>query len=265
MGRWVIINAILAVLVVLLAAEIARTWTRRLPVVDVAARPPAAAVPPEKHDARKHGGEKSGGGADQTPAALVTAIVEKDLFDPSRQKPPDDAKAAATAAVERKVDPPAGVTLVGISIVGGEREAYVLDANQQNQQRRLHVGDQIAGYTVHSIDAGAIQLISPSNDPVPMPLLVGKKGGPAAPGTPGVPPHQPGPPRPGVAATSPAAGITQGPSPAAGVGAPAAPGPPRPGVAPPPPAPPRPPAAAAAAQLQERMQRMRERQIGRHR
>jgi hypothetical protein len=263
MGRWAIINAILAVLVVLLAAEIARTWTRRLPVVDVAARPPVAPVPPEKHDARKHGAEKSGGGGDQAPAALVTAIVDKDLFDPSRQKPPDDAKAAAAAAVERKVDPPPGVTLVGISIVGGEREAYVLDASQQNQQRRLHVGDQIAGYTVHSIDAGAIQLISPSNDPVPMPLLVGKKGGPG-PGTPGGPPHQPAPPRPGGAATSPAAGITQGPSPAAGVGA-AAPGPPRPGVAPPPPAPPRPPAPAAAAQLQERMQRMRERQLGRHR
>ncbi|HLK88925.1 MAG TPA: hypothetical protein VKZ18_03470 [Polyangia bacterium] len=262
MGRWAIINAILGLLVLLLGVEIARTWTRSLPVVEVAARPSAPTPAPEKRDSHKRGGaEKGGARADQTPATLVAAIVDKDLFDQSRQKPVEDAKGAAAASVERKVDPPTGVTLVGISIVSGEREAYVLDANQQNQQRRLHVGDQISGYTVRSIDVGAIQLVSPSNDPVPMPLLIEKKGGP---GAPGAPPRPPVAARPGVATASPAAGITQGASPAAGVGAPAPAGPPRPGVpAPAAPVPPQPPAAAAAAQLQQRMQRMRERQLGR--
>ncbi len=68
-----------------------------------------------------------------------------------------------TKPVAKETGPPAGVSIVGVSIVGKEREAYVIDPSQQSQQRRLRVGDQIAGYTVKGIDRAAL-----TNTPSPL-------------------------------------------------------------------------------------------------
>jgi len=47
--------------------------------------------------------------------------------------------------------------------------------------RRLRAGDQVAGYTVKAIDPTGITLLSPSGDPVPLPLTLDKgKAGTAA-------------------------------------------------------------------------------------
>jgi hypothetical protein len=123
----------------------------------------------------------------------------------------------------REVGPPQGVTIVGMRIVGHDREVFVTDASQGTQQRRLRVGDQVAGYTVKSIEAATVTLVSPSGDPVGMPLTLekGKTAAPAKPGAPGRP--------------SPAAGVTANAvpgaaSPAAGV--PVAPPAPPPGAKP---------------------------------
>ena len=232
MGRWAIINAVLAVIVVLLAVEIAGTWARALPPVEVGPGPRAPAAAPEKHEKGKRGAEKSGAHADEAPATLVAAIADKDLFDVTRQKASEEVKGLEqTPAV---TGPPANVTIVGVRIFGKDREAFVTEAGAQ---KRLRTGDQVAGYTVKAIDSGGVTLTSPSGDVVSMPLVVDSKGG--TPPKPAVPvrPGMPQPPRQAV--TSPAAGV-QTTSPAAGFGA----KPPTPGVVVPrPPVPGAPPVA----------------------
>src|SRR5439155_13714397 len=106
MGRWTIINGLLAVIVLLLGFEIMRTWARGLPPIEV---PPAPAAPApaagEPHEKGKRAAEKANARAQQTPPALVTAIVEKDLFDPSRHPPaPDEVKVEAAAPVTKPPD-----------------------------------------------------------------------------------------------------------------------------------------------------------------
>jgi len=45
MRRWAIINGLLAIMVMLLGLEIARTWGRALPAVEVVPRPAAPEQP----------------------------------------------------------------------------------------------------------------------------------------------------------------------------------------------------------------------------
>ena len=233
MGRWAIINAVLGLIVLLLGVEIARTWGRALPPIEVAAGPRTPAAAPEKREkgGKRAAAEKAGAHVDEAPAALVTAIAEKDLFDMSRQKPMEEAKAVEqTPAV---TGPPANVAIVGVRIFGKDREVFVTEAGAQ---KRLRTGDQVAGYTIKAIDPEGVTLTSPSGDIVSMPLVVDSKG--SAPPKPAVPNRggiQP-PPQP---AASPAAGV-QTASPAAGIGA----KPPTPAVVPPrPPVPGAPPVA----------------------
>src|SRR5439155_6538947 len=108
MGRWAIINAVLAVIVALLAVEIAGTWSSALPPVEVAPGPRAPAAAPEKHEKGKRGAEKSGAHADEAPATLVAAIADKDLFDISRQKTTEEVKALEQTPAG--TGPPANVT-----------------------------------------------------------------------------------------------------------------------------------------------------------
>ena len=226
MGRWVIVNTFLALIVLLLAVEIARTWARQLPPVEVAVRAPSRPASNEKREKGKHGGaEKTATRAEQAPAVLVNAIVEKDLFDPSRQKPVEEAK----VEVPKEIEPPKGVTVVGVSIVGKEREAFIIDTGQPAQpgvptppgqpapggasaggpQRRVRVGDQVQSYTVKTINHSGLTLVSPSGDLVTMALELLRGGGAGGP-KPGPAPRAPtgtGSPAAGSVATSPAAGV----------------------------------------------------------
>jgi hypothetical protein len=270
MGRWAILNAVLVLILLLLGLQIARTWGRTLPPVEVAARQPDASPKAEGKPDGKGGGTRRAGKrsaperAEQQPAVLVSTIVNKDLFDPSRQKPSEEVKAAPV----KEIGPPPNLTLVGVSMVGRDREVLVTDAAQANQQRRLRVGDEVGGYTLKSVAASRVTLASAGGETITLTLAVDKSGG----GVP-KPPGSPTPPRPGqpasAVAPSPAAGIQPRPPPGtAAPGAPAQPrvpraatpgvrpgAPPAPGTPPapqPPPAPPPPPAAggggAAAAQ-----------------
>jgi hypothetical protein len=199
MRRWAIVNALLGLFAVLLTVEIVRTWARALPPVGVT---PGAAGPvqaPEPHEKGKRGGDKAAARAEQTPEALVAAVVEKDAFDPSRHPPAQEAQPAP----ERVTEPPTGVTLVGVRILGKDREAFLTDANQGNVQRRLRAGDEIAGYTVKTIEPAGVTLTSPSGDAVSLLLSIDKSKPPPPPpgvrqpGAPGVrqPPGAPGTPQ----------------------------------------------------------------------
>ena len=248
MGRWAILNGVLVVIALLLGLEIARTWGRSLPPVEIGARP---ADPPTKGDGAGDGkaGEGKGGNARRggkranekppavQPATLVTTIVDKDLFDPSRQKATEEVKAPPP----KEAPPPPGLTVVGIRILGDrDSEAFITDASQANQQRRLRIGDEVGGYTVKSIQPSRVTLASATGDKITLNLAVDKSGASGTPGKPGAPPR-PGQPATANAA-SPAAGIQPTP-PGAGF-QPPRPG--RPGMPARPPGPGAPPPAPGA-------------------
>jgi hypothetical protein len=251
MRRWAIVNTLFGVIVALVGFEIVRTWTRGLPrgapAESAASTAPASPPAPEPHEKGKRGrGDKAGTLAQQTPALLVAAIADKDLFDPSRRPPSVEDTTTVAVPVTK---PPDNVTVVGVRILGKDREAFVSDGTQgQAITRRVRTGDQIAGYTVKAIERTAVTLTSPSGDVVSMPLtLDAGKAQPSGqrPPIPARPPIPGRPPQPaGAQAGSPAAGV-QGPSPAAGLGGrppvpvapqPAVGAPPKPGVATPLPA-----------------------------
>ena len=279
MSRLAFVNGLLAVILIVLAVGIWTTWARSLPPEPVVERTPVGKTTPS--EPRGGGGKGKRGAPDKaaaaavTPQALVTAIVERDLFDPSRQKATEDA--AKVVAVPKETGPPPGVSVVGIRILGKDREALVTDQSQGTQQRRLRVGDQVGGYTVQQIAASSLTLTSPSGDPVTMTLNLEKgHGGTPAKATPAVPPRpgQPGAAPPSGAA-SPAAGAMTAPSPAAGVGAkPTSPMSPRPPGVPPAGAPPPVPQPAIASgvpqpgqlppEVQEKMNELKHR-AGRNR
>jgi hypothetical protein len=237
MRRWVILNGVLAVIVLALGVQIVRTWARTLPPVEVRAPSKAADGPARTGD----GGGKRGKRAQaekstQTPTALVTAIVNKDLFDPSRTKPSETTQVVAAPHI---TEPPAGISLVGVRLFGRDREGFILDATQANAQRRIRSGDTVGNFTVKSIRNSSVVLVSAAGDYVTLSLEIDKSKMPGAAAVPGRPgrPHTaiPNPP------VSTAAGVTAGVSPAAGVGAkPTSP------VMPPPPVPPGTPAPPQA-------------------
>lgn len=204
-------NGVLGLIVLGLAVQIVRTWARALPPVEVAA---GGGKGPDVPVRGGEGGKKSKRNqaekAAQTPAALVTAIVDKDLLDPSRTKQSEEVKATPVVHV---TEPPPGVTLAGIRIFGKDREAFIIDASMANTQRRLRSGDPIGNFTVKAIRNRSVVLVSEAGDIVTLRLELDKtKSAPAT----GVRQARPA----AAGSGSPAAGLVSGTSTAAGAGAP---------------------------------------------
>src|SRR5439155_489288 len=91
-------------------------------------RTPAAA-PEKREKGKRAAADKAGAHADETPATLVAAIAEKDLFDMSRQKASEETRPADQPLAV--TGPPANVTLVGVRIFGKDREVFVTEAGAQ--------------------------------------------------------------------------------------------------------------------------------------
>ena len=193
MRRWAIINVLLGLIVAMLAIQIVSTWARSLPRVEEHARQPAPA-PAEPREKGRRSAEKGGPRAPVAPDALVSAINDKDLFDPSRRPVPEDGGAQAVQDTA-PLPPPSGVAVVGIRLLRGEREAFIQDATQQNKQRRLRVGDQLQSFTVKEINDSQVVLAAPSGQSVTMDVELKKSGGVRG-------------PTPAVPGRSPAAGVT---------------------------------------------------------
>ena len=92
MGRWAIVNSVLGVIVLLLGLQIFFTWRRTLPGVEATsavgdAGAPAEGKPEGKGGSGRRGGKRAAADKAEQPTVLVTTIVNKDLFDASRQKP----------------------------------------------------------------------------------------------------------------------------------------------------------------------------------
>jgi hypothetical protein len=213
MRRWVILNGLLAVIVLGLGVQIVRTWARTLPPIEARAPAKVADAPERGAGGSKRGKRNQADKSPSTPVALVTAIVNKDLFDPSRTKATEETKVQSTIHI---VDPPPGISLVGVRMFGKDREGFILDATQSNTQRRIRTGDTVGNFTVKSIRQSSVVLVSQTGDFVQLSLEVEKSKNPTATAI----PPRPGRPQAAAAAAgagSPAAGIT-GASPAAGIG-----------------------------------------------
>jgi len=207
--RWLIANVTLGVIVLLLGWQIVSTWARTLPPIEPRGPGKVTDAPPRGAEGGKRSKRAQADKAPQTPATLVTAIVAKDLFDPSRTKASEEMKAQAPV---HEVTPPPGISLVGVRVYGKDREGFILDATQANTQRRIRPGDTVGNFTVKSIRSSSVILVSQANDIVTLSLEVEKSKNVAA------PPARPGRPQAAAAgATSPAAGAL-GASPAAGIG-----------------------------------------------
>src|SRR5439155_454506 len=138
------VNTLLGIIVALVGFQIVRTWARGLPrgAPPESAASAAPAPAPEPREKGKRGrGDKAV--AQQTPAMLVAAITEKELFDPSRQPPSVENTTAASVPVTQ---PPDNVTVVGVRIFGKDREAFVTDGTQgQAVTRRVRPGRGVPG------------------------------------------------------------------------------------------------------------------------
>jgi hypothetical protein len=259
MRRWVILNGVLVVVVLGLTVQIVRTWARTLP--PVAAPSARGGEVARGGEAGKRGKRAAAEKAAQSPGALVTVIVDKDLFDPSRQKMTEEQKVQTV----QHEPPPTGITLAGVRIFGADREAFIIDASQSNTQRRIRVGDPVGNFSVKSIGKGSVLLVSQAGDEATLTLEIDKGKGAAAPGVPGAPTIRPPRVQPNAAVPaangSPAAGVMGGTPSAAGIGAPAArvaPGVPAvPGAVPPGPHPPPPAVPQLPGGVREKIEQMR--------
>src|SRR4029453_15617343 len=98
----------------------------------------------------------------------------KDLFDPSRQRPTEEVRAAPV----KELGPPPNLTLVGVRMIGRDREVLVTDGAQANKRKRLRVGDQIGGYTLKTVGPSRVTLASAGGgDTTPTPPRAQRTGG----------------------------------------------------------------------------------------
>ena len=165
MSRWTVLNMLLAATAALLAVQIARVWMRSIPQT--------SALADEDVRPRREGKPKGQSIRKDDSQADVAVITSLDVFDPSRQ--PIGLVTEVAAPVE--VPPPTGIELVGIRSIAGDREAFVRDASQGNAQRRVRTGDDVAGYTVQSIDPTSVELGNATGQRVTLALQLARSGG----------------------------------------------------------------------------------------
>jgi hypothetical protein len=149
-GRWTVVNTVLVLIVLAVAAQIGRTWMRTrapLPVVEGESERSAKRRPPRRPRPASD------------PEEMVVRITEQDLFDPSRKAEGTEGDTApAELAEDETPPPPPGVTVVGVRLLGEDREAFVKDSSNASGQRRVRLGDDVGGYTVEEIRETSVVL-----------------------------------------------------------------------------------------------------------
>ena len=175
MKRLLILNVLLLAIIVGLVVQIFALWWRaEADVETVAPRdakmqrldlPPAVRRP-------------------STPD-LATHVAENDLFDASRSAE----KVPAGPAVQASPPPPLNVSLLGVTVAGGGREALFKDQGQP-KALWLREGEEFNGYRIKRIDPTSVLVQSPTGEELMLPINVEKGKGGAVPmtGPGGVPP-----------------------------------------------------------------------------
>jgi hypothetical protein len=149
-GRWTLVNTVLVLIVLAVAAQIGRTWMRT--------RSPQVVVEGEAERSVKRRPARRPK-APTDPEEMVALIREQDLFDPSRKaEGAEGGGGPAELPEDATPPPPPGVTVVGVRLLGPDREAFVKDSAKGNEQRRVRLGDDVGGYTVEEIRETSIVL-----------------------------------------------------------------------------------------------------------
>lgn len=194
MKRLLILNVLLLAIVIGLVVEIGALWWRAEAEVEPVAPRESKALRLDVPAAVRK----------PPPPDLAKLIAEKDLFDQSRS-------AAAVASADSTDAPPVplNLSLFGITVAGGAREALVKD-QAQPKPLWLREGEEYNGYTLRRIDPTSVVMVAPSGDEVTLMINVEKGKGGAAPATgpAGIQPPAPVPagrPTPHVAAPRPGA------------------------------------------------------------
>jgi len=195
-GRWTVVNAVLAAIVLALGVQIARTWMRTLPSTGVRTSEDAA-----PDDAARRAGARAKRERQRDSKDVVAAIAAKDLFDPTRSGTASTDDATAAAPTE-PLEPPA-VVVVGVRLIGEDAEAVVEATDKGNEQRRIRAGDAIGDYTVQEIRESSVVLAAASGESVTLWLELG--AGSATAPTP-KPPAKPVAPPPAARANAPGQG-----------------------------------------------------------
>ena len=193
MKRVLILNAVLLTIVVALVVQIVALWWRAEAEVEpVTARETKVQRLDVPEAARK-----------PAPPDIAKLVADKDLFDQSRSPP--------LTASAGPVDVPAAsvnLSLLGITVAGGVREALLKDAAQP-KPLWLREGEEYGGMQLRRIDPTSVVMVTPGGDEVP--LMISVEKGKAVPVPPTGPAGiQPPPARPTPHVAAPRPGATPG-------------------------------------------------------
>lgn len=178
-------SLLLAAIAVMVGWRIARV--ARVPIPQFADPPQLEAEQALKN--RRH--------APRADAAMISAIVDGNIFDQQRGYKQPETQAEADAPLP----PPTNVVLNGIMVVNGEPIAIVTDTKQGNSQLSVRAGEMIDAYEVGEIGGNSVTLLGPGGKKFAVSLDV--KKGPPRRTTPGRPTPRRTPPRPTAARTAP--------------------------------------------------------------
>ncbi len=183
MRRVLILNVLLLAIIAGLVVQIVALWWRAEAEVETVAPRETKAQHPDMPPAPR-----------RPPAPdLANHIAEKDLFDASRAAE----KAPTMTATEAPPPPPLNLTLLGVTVAAGGREALFKDPSQP-KPLWLREGEEFNGYKISRIDPTSVELTTAGGDHTTLVINVEKGAHPGAPalGPAGVQPT-PGPAQPG--------------------------------------------------------------------
>jgi len=157
--RVLILNVLLLAIIVALVLQIVSLWWRAEAEVETLAPRETKAQHPDIPPAPR-----------RPPAPdLANHIADKDLFDASRSAE----KTAPVAVTEAPPPPPLNVSLLGVTVAAGGREALFRDQSQP-KPLWLREGEEFNGYKITKIDPTSVLLTTPTGDQVTVVINVEK-------------------------------------------------------------------------------------------
>lgn len=177
MRRVLILNVLLLAIIAGLVVQIVSLWWRAEAEVETVAPRETKAQHPELPPVPR-----------RPPAPdLANHIAEKDLFDASRSA--EKVAAMNQGEVAPPPLPPLNLSLLGVTVASGAREALFKDQSQP-KPLWLREGEEFNGYKISRIDPTSVLLTTPSGEPVTLVISVekGAHPGAAAPGPAGIQP-----------------------------------------------------------------------------
>lgn len=97
---------------------------------------------------------------------LAAVIADKDLFDPTRQRPEEE------GVVQTSIPPPDHLKLVGVLQLSGQEQAFFTDAQQGGKVVRVRVGEEIGQYRLTQAERDSVTLAFAEGEELSLSLAV---------------------------------------------------------------------------------------------